>query len=734
MESSSSVTFSNPPPPSSSQTTLAGTTKKRQTIDLTRKAAKTRMKLAANSALFATSLEAAAKHGSLRGRAQSNWRRAMAAEEEKSKAAAKFKPFQAFYTFMVELLPPYFLSPLLVLIVHGWEKGWHVCGHRRVLPLYKYQIMSDNPNPPSWIFFQARSFLLSFLGPWNASFCTVFFFMNRRLLYDDGFELSEFLIFISFYIVRASVIAIKYGYYSDEDLAKLEEGPDTGRWNVAQSDKKMLLAGWCGTPRLLPGVLQECINDAQVFVEVDLKKLHFKRAHQESLDWNTDGKMEMDCDDADKVSALHVLSRIITSTFGESIFSRTRYVRFCILGVWCVAWTAPVLKVCFGLPMFGTKWQTNLMGGLVIVNETIFATLTLLLLACTAHDFYRRCNATRMLSKLMTLPGMPEEEFYSNFGATDKDVEIPSDVLLKEWKRKRQGSTDSSATSNTGLKESAEGVVQMANLAIYMKEQKKGQQSGDSIEDHIVHGVSANMKQQSQSDKKSESCCRYIHFDIRDPENAFAWMLTRRTLRKCGAAYFRRGALFCANYMFAAILSVVIANSYIWTETPHYIFGEVALIVYFIVLTFTFVASAHFASTLQELVGDDRLMLKRDGFLIEKEIIDVNSEIHSLKAHANTPGKQPKVQEENGELELDELESYNQVLETSRSFIRSAEELVAYEEEDHDPIIILGFKADDVIITSILSLCLGSLWLIYEGYSNSDYRYDASGLFHSNSE
>ena len=368
--------------------------------------------------------------------------------------------------------------------------------------------------------------------------------------------------------------------------------------------------------------------------------------------------------------------------------------RGCVVGVWSLAWTAPALKACFGLPIFGNCWQSKLIGGLILFNEMIFGTLTLLLLACTAHDFYRRCNATRMLSKLMTLPGMPEEEFYANLGPSDQDVEVPTDVLLKEWKKR-------SETSDPAIDLSF--AVQMTNVAV---------------------DVSKTSATSLESD--SESCSnRYIHFDIRDPENAFAWMLTRRTLRKCGAAYFRRGILFQANYMLAGILGVVIANSYIWTETPHYIFGEVGLIVYFLVLTFTFVASAHFASTLQELVGDDRLMLKRDVFLIEKEIIDVRSEMHDLKENSNP---------EEEELGLEELEGYCQILESSKAFIRSSEALVAYEEEEHDPIIVLGFKADSVIVSSILSLCLGSLWLIYEGYSNTDFKYNGEGLFTIESE
>ena len=99
---------------------------------------------------------------------------------------------------------------------------------------------------------------------------------------------------------------------------------------------------------------------------------------------------------------------------------------------------------------------------------------------------------------------------------------------------------------------------------------------------------------------------KYVYFDIRDSENAFAWMLTRRTLRKCGEHYFERCSLFNTYYMAAAAVTAGAANSYMWTGTSHYVWGMLALIGFTVLLSGGFIASAHFASKLQELVAEDR--------------------------------------------------------------------------------------------------------------------------------
>jgi hypothetical protein len=52
------------------------------------------------------------------------------------------------------------------------------------------------------------------------------------------------------------------------------EGDETC-WTPTLTGKKMLLAGWCGTPRKCDGLLEDQIISAMKQVDVDLSKVMF---------------------------------------------------------------------------------------------------------------------------------------------------------------------------------------------------------------------------------------------------------------------------------------------------------------------------------------------------------------------------------------------------------------------------------------------------------------------------
>ena len=202
------------------------------------------------------------------------------------------------------------------------------------------------------------------------------------------------------YIVRSTVIATKYAYYEKEDLERIEKGLD--KWDKDASDRKMLLAGWCGTPRVLDGVLQTALDEAQRAVEVDLRKVMFRSSSSSSQDNCEGGIDKVDLDHGKEIPALDVLSRIVTSQFGESIFSpKLRFIQCTWMGTFTVALIAPATKFAFGMSNpFGPSWQSKLLTISFLIAGLIYGTLTLLLLVASCFDFYRRANAARMLSKV----------------------------------------------------------------------------------------------------------------------------------------------------------------------------------------------------------------------------------------------------------------------------------------------------------------------------------------------
>lgn len=103
-------------------------------------------------------------------------------------------------------------------------------------------------------------------------------------------------------------------------------------------------------------------------------------------------------------------------------------------------------------------------------------------------------------------------------------------------------------------------------------------------------------------------------------------------------------------------------------------------------------------------------MLKRELLLIEKELIEVKNE---LESNPNA-----------------DLLYYSGQLESSVRFLKTGEELIAFEEEEQDPTVILGMKASgDGVVQSVVGFFFTGFLLAYEGLQNSGGSYSSSGKF-----
>ena len=84
---------------------------------------------------------------------------------------------------------------------------------------------------------------------------------------------------------------------------------------------------------------------------------------------------------------------------------------------------------------------------------------------------------------------------------------------------------------------------------------------------------------------------------------------------------------------------------------------------YCVVLASGFLMTAYFAAELQSMVNKDRLSMKRDLFLISRELIDVAAE------KALTPKNADR--DKNGLLDWDELNAYEDSLRESKDFMEA---------------------------------------------------------------
>ena len=78
---------------------------------------------------------------------------------------------------------------------------------------------------------------------------------------------------------------------------------------------------------------------------------------------------------------------------------------------------------------------------------------------------------------------------------------------------------------------------------------------------------------------------------------------------------------------------------------------------------------------------------------------------------------------------MEELRGYVRSLKATKSFMVSGEALIQLEEEEIDPVEVLGMKAESSVLSSIVGLFATVLLFACEGYGNSGCSYDGRGFF-----
>ena len=253
--------------------TTKGTTKEIRPTVASSSTARTRLKLAATSSLFTSSLLAGStkRHGPKKvsagfsdsfnehDRGGSERFHRVEHRVEKEDDCSTFSVEQFIVTFVSESLPVLFGASVIILwkvattksLKEGFRKGWNCNGHRTLLPLRAYSASASKPDgtAPSATDI-AGYYLLQLLLFSFHSFLTIIIFLFYRYpseILAAGIDRLEFFFVVGTIMLRNLVIAIKYGYFKQSHLDRMDEGPDS--WSPKKSEKEMLLTGWCGLPR-----------------------------------------------------------------------------------------------------------------------------------------------------------------------------------------------------------------------------------------------------------------------------------------------------------------------------------------------------------------------------------------------------------------------------------------------------------------------------------------------------
>ena len=79
-----------------------------------------------------------------------------------------------------------------------------------------------------------------------------------------------------------------------------------------------------------------------------------------------------------------------------------------------ISFIPAAIRWSYGFHAFGETWEAKLVTSLLVWVGFVSGAFSILLIIASAYDFMRRLHAADMLSRLTTLPGVPESEFFAN--------------------------------------------------------------------------------------------------------------------------------------------------------------------------------------------------------------------------------------------------------------------------------------------------------------------------------
>jgi hypothetical protein len=194
----------------------------------------------------------------------------------------------------------------------------------------------------------------------------------------------------------------------------------------------------------------------------------------------------------------------------------------------------------------------------------------------------------------------------------------------------------------------------------------------------------------------------YVHVDLKDPDNVFAWFNCRKTLRAFGEPYFLRIQSYTSILLSYAIFCVVVLNIIVWSQVQHHV--STIYFIFIVVLAIAVIAilSINKATKLQSLSQEHRELLKKEIFLQEKILIE------------SPP-----------ELTQEDLEK----IKKAQALLAHVDESIHYQEEVHNPTTVLGQPATHQVFSSTLGLLFAGINFAWGGFFGAQIVYDNWGWF-----
>ncbi|MBN93998.1 MAG: hypothetical protein CL928_07980 [Deltaproteobacteria bacterium] len=194
----------------------------------------------------------------------------------------------------------------------------------------------------------------------------------------------------------------------------------------------------------------------------------------------------------------------------------------------------------------------------------------------------------------------------------------------------------------------------------------------------------------------------HVFVDLKHADNVFAWMNCRKTLRSFGEAYYHRTQVYTSILLGYAFLCMLVLNAIVWGQMEHHV-STIYLIAMLVLSIATIsMVSITKATRLQALSRKHRDVIKREVFLHEKHLLELDA----------TTQKD----------EVDELQH-------AKALLQQVDEMIHFQEEIYKPTTVLGQAASQNVVNSTMGVLLAGLFFAVEGFSSALIEYDTLGWF-----
>ena len=190
-----------------------------------------------------------------------------------------------------------------------------------------------------------------------------------------------------------------------------------------------------------------------------------------------------------------------------------------------------------------------------------------------------------------------------------------------------------------------------------------------------------------------------IHLDIFVAEDMSAWMSARKVARAFGERYFLRVQAYTSILMCFSFLCVAALNLIAWTQLTHHVSTVVLLSTTVIVIAFIGSYAMFRGVQLQEKSYEMRAILQDT--ILRIEVMDGSS--------------------------INGIVSENKV--NSKNVLKQIDENLNFIEIIYRPIALLGYRADNRLIGSILGLLVTGALLALQGFVDTGISYDLYGWY-----